>query len=108
MSVTFIPAESQSILADERVRFNERVVIIQCSAVEAALDDLTALGHQIRIEEFGKLILKKPEKSDDEHWALLNAIKNHNSAEARRVMFDHINDSRSNLLHNLEENAPVP
>ncbi len=48
-----------------------------------------------------KGLLKPPEKSDSEHHDLLQALKNRNAAEARRILYEHINDSRSNLLHHL-------
>ncbi|MFQ3621374.1 MAG: GntR family transcriptional regulator [Spirochaetales bacterium] len=48
-----------------------------------------------------KGLLKPAEKSDSEHHLLLEALKKHNATEARRIMYEHISDSRSNLLHHL-------
>jgi len=49
-----------------------------------------------------KGLLKKPEQSSAEHWVLMKALAKGSAGEARRSMYDHINDSRSNLLHSLE------
>ncbi|GAB4369968.1 MAG: GntR family transcriptional regulator [Spirochaetales bacterium] len=48
-----------------------------------------------------KGLLKPPEKSDTEHHRLLEALKSKNPEEARRIMYEHILDSRSNLLKHL-------
>jgi DNA-binding GntR family transcriptional regulator len=77
--------------------------IMLCSGNKLLYDMLSTFN--IIIISNIKGLLKNPEKSDAEHWALLSAIKNRNAEEARKVMFDHINDSRSNLIHNLEEGA---
>jgi DNA-binding GntR family transcriptional regulator len=90
----------------KQIDYDFHMGIMRCSGNKLLYDMLSTFN--IIIISNIKGLLKKPEKSDNEHWALLNAIKHHNSAEARRVMFDHINDSRSNLLHNLEENSSVP
>lgn len=48
-----------------------------------------------------KGLLKPPEKSDTEHHLLLEALKAKNPVESRKIMYEHISDSRDNLLKHI-------
>ena len=83
----------------KRIDYDFHMDIMRCSGNRMLYDMLSTFN--IIIISNIKGLLKAPEKSDSEHWALLEAFKRRDAGEARRVMYDHIFDSRSNLLRNL-------
>jgi DNA-binding GntR family transcriptional regulator len=82
------------------IDYDIHMEIMRCSGNKLLYDMLSTFN--IIIISNIKGLLKPPQKSDSEHMLLIESIKSGNAEEARRIMFDHINDSRSNLLRNLE------
>ena len=84
----------------KRIDYDFHMEIMRCSGSKLLYDMLSTFN--IIIISNIKGLLKNSEKSDAEHGLLMEALRKGDAEDARRAMYDHINDSRSNLLHNLE------
>lgn len=84
----------------KKIDYDIHMEIMRCSGNRLLYDMLSTFN--IIIISNIKGLLKAPPKSDSEHMALIEAIKTGKADEARRIMYDHVFDARSNLLHNLD------
>lgn len=94
-----VATQKKDMHALKQIDYQFHMHIMRCSRNQLLYDMLSTFN--VIIISNIKGLLKPPEKSDREHHLLLDALKTRNASEARRIMYEHISDSRSNLLHHL-------
>jgi DNA-binding GntR family transcriptional regulator len=92
-------------LALKRTDYDFHMEMLRCCGNRFLFDMLATFN--IIIISNTKGLLKPAERSDRDHHALLEALEARDQDRAEKIMYDHVNDSRANLVASDEYIVPA-